>query len=356
MGRNFRVQFLERVCSADPSASIRLSTETGRLFLEEQLKHKGDLDVSKLGKYSLRYSLPMRNRAEIWKLLLKISAPWPEARQVVMANRKKEAARVWTTVRKMLTLHYERQLPQTPNARLIAMLVLFSSTDATIFDLQTTYFHIVEHKSLLLISQKISIIVKQSDLGHSNWEDIYWLTSQFHERLALDTAILTNLIEETMIALKQLTERLQSNYNPSDCQKKVESYQDCQIGSSNFIQSNSKEEDAQIFTCFDQITHRHIELWFRSAGSCWLSDEPLFMLWDKICAHEAVISLLKNTLFQLFGTIASVSTEMYKKIDPDDLITRTLSMSMQLQVVKMSTDDVISKSMLPSDIPISLTY
>jgi hypothetical protein len=39
-GRNFRVQFLERLCSSDPNAQIRLSSETGRLFLEEQLKRK----------------------------------------------------------------------------------------------------------------------------------------------------------------------------------------------------------------------------------------------------------------------------------------------------------------------------
>jgi hypothetical protein len=36
------------------------------------------------------------------------------------------------------------------------MMVLLSGTDATIFDLQTTYFQQVEHKALLLVSHFLS--------------------------------------------------------------------------------------------------------------------------------------------------------------------------------------------------------
>jgi hypothetical protein len=38
-----------------------------------------------------------------------------------------------------------------------------------------------------------------------------------------------------------------------------------------------QKEPEQVYTCLDAITSQHIELYFRSAGASWLSDEPLFM-------------------------------------------------------------------------------
>jgi hypothetical protein len=43
---------------------------------------------------------------------LEISSPWSEARSVVMANRQREAMRVWATLKKMLAMFYERPLLQ----------------------------------------------------------------------------------------------------------------------------------------------------------------------------------------------------------------------------------------------------
>lgn len=67
----------------------------------------------------------------------------------------------------------------------------------------------------------MSVIVKAGDTRYP-WEDVYWLTSQFHARLAsLDTPILGTMVEETMQALKGMQERLQEMYGEIESERIV---------------------------------------------------------------------------------------------------------------------------------------
>jgi hypothetical protein len=49
----------------------------------------------------------------------------------------------------------------------------------------------------------------------SGWEETFWLVSSLHEKLNLDQNVLAALIEETMIGLKGIQERLQDSYEAS---------------------------------------------------------------------------------------------------------------------------------------------
>lgn len=92
-------------------------------------------------------------------------------------------------------------------------MVLLSSTDSTIFDLQTTRFISPEHHALLLISERMSLIVQMaSTIMKQQWEDIYWLSAKLHERLcaSVDSSVWASLVEETMVGLKGIQERLQA--------------------------------------------------------------------------------------------------------------------------------------------------
>ena len=124
------------------------------------------VDVERLTRYALRYSIPPKKRAKIWKLMLsefslswiqkttlsEITLPSPEAHRAANVIRQKELLRLWITLRRMLIFHYEQQPPRVPGIRLVAMIVLLGCTGASIFDLQSTYFEHVEHKAILLVS------------------------------------------------------------------------------------------------------------------------------------------------------------------------------------------------------------
>ncbi|KAI6175351.1 hypothetical protein M3Y97_00679500 [Aphelenchoides bicaudatus] len=311
--RNFRVQFLERLCSSDPNAQIRLSSETGRLFLEKQLNQKGDLDVPKLAKFTIRYSIPQKHRLE--KYLLHGKNLVPLFRPIV----KKKQHMFGCHFKTILFTYMINSLVETPTSRLIAMMVLLSKTDATIVDIQTTHFESAEHKALLIIARQMSIIAKageNSDDTNYSWEDIYWLTSQFNEKLFIvESSILESLVEETMQSLKAMQEKLLSTYGEVD----QGDYEPREVLSG--ISRTTKQpyyivrqkETEPVYTCFDRITTKHVEVWFRSAGALWLCDEALFMLWDKLCAHDAILPILKAVLRSIFTTIVIFSSETYKR-------------------------------------------
>jgi len=290
-------------------------------------------------------NVPLRKlRKDLLAKLSGITSPWPEARASVAAERQREALRLWSTLGQMLALHYGRPMPQSPNVRLTTMLMLLGGTDTSIYELQTTRFQCVEHEAALLIAERITIVVRRASTtpaAKPPWEDVYWLGSELQERIRVDVNVMVALVDETMIGLKGLQERLKAAHEEQVTPNTAPS---------------ATRDDQSIATCFDRVTNRHIELWFRSAGASWLSEEPLFMLWDKLCAHEAVIPLLKNALYQLFGTIAGGSPEMYKRTEPDQLLSRTLSLSVQLQVIKVAIDDVLNRALVSTEIPISLTY
>jgi hypothetical protein len=72
----------------------------------------------------------------------------------------------------------------------------------------------------------MSAIVEASDARYS-WEDVYWLTAEFHARLEpLDTAILGTMVEETMQALKGLQERLLAMYDEMERERSAKMVSD----------------------------------------------------------------------------------------------------------------------------------
>ncbi|KAI6180938.1 39S ribosomal protein L28, mitochondrial [Aphelenchoides besseyi] len=360
MVKNFRVEFIERVCYFDPTAAVRLSSEVGRVLLEEKLSRGSDIDLPKLKSYAMRFVVPQRYRVRVWKLLLKISTCYPPISLSVSTNRFQEADRLWQTVRRMLSFQLDRYLPSIPNPQLIALTILFARTEVSILDLQQTRLCSPAEKALLMMTQQIHDLCKHTT-APVNWEDTFWLSCQIRDRLALHETVISSLVEEGLYIKQTLQDRLNQN---NQSKRISESHGEAVSFDMNSMPESMSSSDFELSflqngtstTCFDTVTAIHLEMWYRSGGSSWLKDEPLFMLWDKICSQEMAILYLKSVLFQLFTTIA-MSSETHKRLPADDLINQALSTSMQMQVIKMGMDDVGRRSTaILNDVAFSMTY
>ncbi|KAI6220824.1 39S ribosomal protein L28, mitochondrial [Aphelenchoides fujianensis] len=216
-------------------------------------------------------------------------------------------------------------------------------------------------KALLMITERMYELCKHT-CSPFNWADVYWLTSEFQNRFVTDETTIGDLVDEAMSAKQALQERLAHNYRAkrfrnesrSDPNDREANSSPESLGSSDFELSFSAS--GPVPTCFDLVAARHIELFYRSAGSSWLKEEALFMLWDKICSQEMGACILKSVLFQLFSAITT-TLDVHKRLNPDDLVNQALSLSIQLQVVKTGVEEARFRSnALLNEFAFSMTY
>ncbi|GMR47974.1 hypothetical protein PMAYCL1PPCAC_18169, partial [Pristionchus mayeri] len=88
---NFRQSLISKVVSkVDESAK-----------LEEILSGERDIELFQLKQFVWKYSLPDKQRFEVWRLLLGVSSGHPEIRATIDRHRNDEAESLWRSLRTM---------------------------------------------------------------------------------------------------------------------------------------------------------------------------------------------------------------------------------------------------------------
>lgn len=260
---NFRTNFVGRM--------VGDSAESSRFQLEEQiLTEDADVDLTKLAQFAVKHQLPHAHRVAIWKLLLKVTSCFPEARKMIAEHRTQEAE----ILLKSLSVMRMTSSWSSSNARdsgevqpsdvdIVRMIQLGegrlpSSKDKHCWDLHS--------QAQLAIAKQMLILCE------TEWLDAFWLTKFFDALLAsvFTDDVLYKVVDDVI-------ERLRATHG----------------------------EMAEAFDSSGMWTRLPFRFWLRSAAASLFTHEPLLRLWDKICGctAEGVVTLLRTILISFLAEV-----------------------------------------------------
>ncbi|KAI1732030.1 myosin regulatory light chain 1 [Ditylenchus destructor] len=275
-------------------------------MLESQILNETDIDLGKLRQFAIRYHIPNIHRIAVWKLLLGISSCYPETKTIIDSHRLEEAQMLLRSLKVMRKVPENFNYSKPSNAELSnTVLAMIKLADSSISLSALGYSEPVSlsQKGLHLIANAIMSLCQ----GQESLTNAYWITLRLDKILAKifdnDPNRMNSLLSDIKLHMTKLIKSSQTHTYTSP-QPSMTDYSRTMARPN--CDSNSPELFvSEAFGCADVMNDEAIKLWFRSGGSLWFSEEPLYRLWDKVASGESsgIINLLKITLMDLLTCI-----------------------------------------------------